>query len=86
MNNKTSNFELSVFEAIYGGFIGEKIPQGCSEKVFHELIEKGITSVIDLRHDYTSDRFGKRCEKYGIRYFRYPVHLDDDSIEYTSVS
>ena len=36
-------------------------------------MDAGIRQVIDLRADYTSDAYRKRCEEYGISYFHYPV-------------
>ena len=81
-NMEGMNSELPYVELIYQGMIGEKIPQNCSDKVFRALQAKGVSVVIDLRHDYTSNHFAKRCEAFGIRYFRYPVHKDEESIAY----
>ena len=73
---------LLTYDSIYNGVIGEKISQNCSDVILHELFTSGIRVIIDLRHDYTSDRFARRCASYGIRYFMYPIHLDDKSVGY----
>ena len=35
--------------------------------------DAGLRQIIDLRADYKSDAYRKRCEEFGISYYRYPV-------------
>lgn len=73
---------LYIESLVYDGMIGNIISKNCSDKIFHELQNKGIGVVVDLRHDYISPHLENRLKAYGIRYFRYPVHLDSNNIKY----
>lgn len=63
-----------------GGYIGEKIPRGCSDKVFEELKQLGVWQVIDLRYGYATKVFERRCKVHGIEHFYYPIHNSPDAI------
>lgn len=58
---------------VYGGFRGRTLSSANLHYAWRPLVDAGIRQVIDLRADYTSDAYRKRCEEYGINYFHYPV-------------
>jgi hypothetical protein len=41
------------------------------------MIESGISQIIDLRADYSSDFYSELCQRSGISYFKYPVAYED---------
>lgn len=58
---------------VYGGFRGRTLSAAKQHYAWRPLVDAGIRQVIDLRADYTSDAYRKRCDEFGISYFHYPV-------------
>ncbi len=65
---------------VYGGYVGTKISKDRPDSVWEWLKIKGVTCIIDLRYDYKPEAFKSRCEKFGIKYFSYPIHNDSETI------
>ena len=40
----------------------------------------GLKQVIDLRKDYSADRYPELCRQYGVDYFHYPIDNDHETI------
>lgn len=71
---------LQLAQDVYGGYVGEKLSKD-SPKVFWEGLKRmGVTQIIDLRYNYKPEVFKLRCEKFGIKYFSYPIHNDPETI------
>ena len=62
---------------VYGGFRGRTLSSTRQLYAWNTMIESGITQVIDLRADYSSDFYSELCEWSGISYFKYPVAYED---------
>lgn len=65
---------------VYGGFRGRTLSSTRQLYAWNTLMESGITQVIDLRADYTSDFYSELCKRSGISYFKYPVLYSDEGI------
>ena len=62
---------------VYGGFRGRTLSSTRQLHAWNILIESGITQIIDLRADYSSDFYNELCQRSGISYFKYPVAYED---------
>ena len=62
---------------VYGGFRGRTLSSTRQLYAFKTMVESGISQVIDLRADYSSDFYSELCERSGISYFKYPVAYED---------
>ena len=61
----------------YGGFRGRTLSSTRQLHAWKTMVESGISQVIDLRADYSSDFYSGLCERSGISYFKYPVAYED---------
>ena len=71
---------ILIYDNVYGGYVGTKISKDRPDSVWEWLKMMGVTRIIDLRYDYKPEAFKSRCEKFGIRYFSYPIHNDPETI------
>ena len=65
---------------VYGGMRGRTISshkQACAWKM---VMAAGLRQVIDLRKDYSADRYPVLCHQYGVDYFHYPIDNDRETI------
>lgn len=62
---------------VYGGFRGRTLSSTRQLHAWNTLIESGISAVIDLRADYSSNFYSELCQRSGISYFKYPVAYED---------
>ena len=62
---------------VYGGFRGRTLSSTRQLYAWKTMVESGISQVIDLRADYSSDFYSELCERSGICYFKYPVAYED---------
>ena len=62
---------------VYGGFRGRTLSSTRQLHAWKTMVESGISQVIDLRADYSSDFYSELCERSGISYFKYPVAYED---------
>lgn len=65
---------------VYGGVRGRTLSSSHLAEARKILAQAGISQVIDLRQDYTSDRYRDICEANGMKYFHYPVHRGKETI------
>ena len=65
---------------VYGGVRGRTLSSRHLADVRKALAVAGISQVIDLRQDYTSDRYSDICEMNGMKYFHYPVHRNKETV------
>ena len=71
---------LQLAQNVYGGYVGEKLSKDSPKVVWEGLKRMGVTQIIDLRYNYKPEVFKLRCEKFGIKYFNYPLHNDPETI------
>ena len=62
---------------VYGGFRGRTLSSTRQLHAWNVMIESGISQIIDLRADYSSDFYSELCQRSGISYFKYPVAYED---------
>ena len=62
---------------VYGGFRGRTLSSTRQLHAWKTMVESGISQVIDLRADYSSDFYSELCERSGISYYKYPVAYED---------
>lgn len=65
---------------VYGGVRGRTLSSRHLAYARKALADAGINQVIDLRQDYTSDRYNDICEMNGMKYFHYPVHRSKETV------
>ena len=65
---------------VYGGVRGRTMSSRHQAHAWEALVKSGISQVIDLRQDYTNDRYRDICEANGMKYFHYPVHRSKETI------
>ena len=65
---------------VYGGVRGRTLSSRHLADARKALTAAGISQVIDLRQDYTNDRYQDICEANGMKYFHYPVHRSKETI------
>lgn len=65
---------------VYGGGRGRTLSSSHLAHARNALALAGISQVIDLRQDYTSDRYRDICEANGMKYFHYPVHRSKETV------
>ena len=65
---------------VYGGVRGRTLSSSHLAHARNALALAGISQVIDLRQDYTSDRYRDICEANGMKYFHYPVHRSKETV------
>ena len=58
---------------VYGGLRGRTLSSAKQYYAWRPLVDAGLRQIIDLRADYTSDAYRKRCEEFGISYYHFPV-------------
>ena len=70
----------SGWEFTGNGIIGEKMSYKAPKSYWDALHYADITQIIDLRYKYNNEKFLEQCQKYGFRYYSYPIHNDPDTI------
>ena len=65
---------------VYGGFRGRTLSSTRQLHAWNTMIESGISQIIDLRADYSSDFYSELCQRSGIRYFKFPVAYEEEWI------
>jgi len=65
---------------VYGGFRGRTLSSNRQLHAWNTMIESGISQIIDLRADYSSDFYSELCQRSGIRYFKFPVAYEEEWI------
>ena len=65
---------------VYGGFRGRTLSSTRQLHAWNTMIESGITQIIDLRADYSSDFYSELCQHSGISYFKFPVAYEEEWI------
>ena len=65
---------------VYGGFRGRTLSSTRQLHAWDTMIESGITQIIDLRADYSSDFYNELCQRSGISYFKFPVAYEEEWI------
>ena len=69
--------EIPDLAQVYGGFRGRTLSSTRQLHAWNTMIESGISQIIDLRADYSSDFYSELCLRSGISYFKYPVAYED---------
>ena len=72
------NANIENIAAIYGGVRGTTLSSHRNMRHWQTVVDSGIRTVIELRDEDHSDRLCTMCERYGIRYFAFP--LDSHSV------
>ena len=67
---------------IYGGIRGRTMSSRHQSYAWPIIKECGIHTIIDLRADGIRSHLSEICEKYGMKYFHYPIDLEASSIEH----
>ena len=65
---------------VYGGVRGRTISSHKQAYAWKTVIAAGLKQVIDLRKDYSADRYPELCRQYGVDYFHYPIDNDRKTI------
>lgn len=65
---------------VYGGFRGRTLSSNRQLHAWNTMIESGISLIIDLRADYSSDFYSELCQRSGISYFKFPVAYEKEWI------
>ena len=65
---------------VYGGVRGRTISSRKQAYAWNTLVASGIKQVIDLRKDYSADRYPELCREFGVEYFHYPIDSDAETI------
>lgn len=65
---------------VYGGVRGRTMSARHQAFAWPALQEAGITTIIDLRKNDSTDRLPAACERYGMRYFHYPVATSSEAV------
>lgn len=65
---------------VYGGFRGRTLSSTRQLHAWNTMIASGISQVIDLRADYSSDFYSELCRRSGVSYFKYPVAYEEEWI------
>ena len=74
------NTDIPDIAPVYGGVRGRTISSQKQAYAWKSLVEAGLRQVIDLRKDYSADRYPELCRKYGVDYFHYPIDNDHETI------
>ena len=72
--------EIPDIAPVYGGVRGRTISSRRQAYAWKTIVEAGLKQVIDLRKDYTADRYPELCRQYGVGYFHYPIDNDRETI------
>ena len=65
-------------DIVYGGVRGTTLSSRHNMRHWQAVVQSGIKTIVELRDNDHSDRLCQMCEKYGIRYFAFP--MDSHSI------
>jgi len=65
---------------VYGGVRGRTISSHKQAYAWKTVVAAGLRQVIDLRKDYSADRYPELCRQYGVDYFHYPIDNDRETI------
>ena len=65
---------------VYGGVRGRTISSHKQAYAWKAVVAAGLRQVIDLRKDYSADRYPELCRHYGVDYFHYPIANDRETI------
>lgn len=65
---------------VYGGVRGRTISSHKQAYAWKTVVVAGLKQVIDLRKDYSADRYPELCHQYGVDYFHYPIDNDRETI------
>ena len=65
---------------VYGGVRGRTISSHKQAYAWKTVVAAGLRQVIDLRKDYSVDRYPELCRQYGVDYFHYPIDNDRETI------
>lgn len=65
---------------VYGGVRGRTISSHKQAYAWKTIVASGLRQVIDLRKDYSADRYPELCRQYGVDYFHYPIDNDRETI------
>lgn len=65
---------------VYGGVRGRTISSHKQAYAWNTVVAAGLRQVIDLRKDYSADRYPELCRRYGADYFHYPIDNDQETI------
>ena len=65
---------------VYGGVRGRTISSHKQAYAWKTVVAAGLKQVIDLRKDYSADRYPELCRQYGVDYFHYPIDNDQETI------
>lgn len=61
------------------GLRGESLSSKKNRKFLYPISSSGITTIIDLRDKYTSEKYPELCQKHGLKYINVPI--DSASID-----
>ncbi len=65
---------------VYGGVRGRTISSHKQAYAWKTIVAAGLRQVIDLRKDYSADRYPELCRQFGVDYFHYPIDNDHETI------
>lgn len=66
---------------VYGGVRGRTL-SSCAQRFAWNIVKEcGVNTIIDLREDGITTRLPALCEKFGMKYFHYPVDTRSSNIK-----
>lgn len=65
---------------VYGGVRGRTISSHKQAYAWKTIVAAGLKQVIDLRKDYSADRYPELCRQFGVDYFHYAIDNDHETI------
>ena len=65
---------------VYSGVRGRTISSHRQAYAWKTLVDASLKQVIDLRKDYSADRYPELCRQHGVDYFHYPIDNDRETI------
>ena len=71
---------ISDIAPVFGGVRGRTISSHKQAYAWKTVVASGLRQVIDLRKDYSADRYPELCCQYGVDYFHYPIDNDCETI------
>lgn len=78
--DKILSTQIPDIAPVYGGVRGRTISSHKQAYAWKTIVAAGLRQVIDLRKDYSADRYPDLCRQFGVDYFHYPIDNDHETI------
>jgi hypothetical protein len=71
--NQLINTSIQNLAPVYGGVRATTLSSRRNMRHWQTVVDSGVRTIIELRDGDHSDRLCRMCERYGIRYFAFPM-------------